>query len=215
MRTTSWLAAHRIVAVSVAVAVMAGGCASLAPKAERYVPPPLGATWVNERRDTGSYGSTTVQAPGKRGERVWQGKPVITFEGPDVTLVASSTSGAWLAQVRGDTPVLSWDPPLSWDWPLEVGKTWTKKYTVTNHATKQTIPFETTQKVEAYEDVTVPAGKFKAFKVTTIDTLGNQNVNWFSPELGIFVKTSLRRTEKHPLGPGTRETQLVSQTIKR
>jgi hypothetical protein len=104
---------------------------------------------------------------------------------------------------------------LSWEWPIEVGKTWTKKYTITIHATKQTIPFEVRQKVEAYEDVTVPAGTFKAFKVVTSDTLGSENINWFSPELGIFVKTTLRRTAKHPAGAGTRETELVSQTIRK
>jgi hypothetical protein len=61
----------------------------------------------------------------------------------------------------------------------------------------------------------VPAGTFKAFKVTSSDTLGNENVVWFSPELGLFLKQTLRRTEKHPAGAGTRETELVSQTIRK
>lgn len=38
------------------------GCASMAPRAEKYVPPPIGATWVTARHDTGSYGSGN--APG-------------------------------------------------------------------------------------------------------------------------------------------------------
>lgn len=59
------------------------GCASLTPRAERYVPPPIGATWVTARRDSGSYGSGSVQRPGKRGERTWQGTQMITFEGPE------------------------------------------------------------------------------------------------------------------------------------
>lgn len=198
-----------------ALALVSGGCAALMePKAERYVAPPVGATWVTARSDTGSYGSTSVQVTGKRGERMWQGKQVIAFETPELTTLALP-NGGWVSQVRGDTPVVTWDPPANWDWPLEVGKTWTKKYRLTIHATKQTIPYEVTQKVEAYEDVTVPAGTFKAFKVTSSDTLGNENVIWFSPELGIFVKTSLRRTATHSAGPGTRETQLVSHTIKK
>ena len=70
-------------------------------------------------------------------------------------------------------------------------------------------------RVEAYEDVTVPAGTFKAFKVRTTDTMGNDNVVWFSPELGIFVKQNNRRTAQHAQGPGTRDIELVSQSIRR
>ena len=86
---------------------------------------------------------------------------------------------------------------------------------MTIHATNQTIPYQITQKVEAYEDITVPAGTFKAFKVSTSSTLGEENVNWFSPELGIFVKSINTRTAKSAAGPGTRETEIVSQTIKK
>jgi hypothetical protein len=203
-----------LASTGVAVALLSGGCASMAPKGERYVAPPLGTTWVTARRDTGSYGSGSVQSTSRRGERMWQGKQMIAFEGPELTILASP-NGDWVSQVRGDTPVLTWDPPLSWDWPLEVGKTWTRKHTVTIHATKQTLPYEAKGKVEAYEDVTVPAGTFKVFRVSYSDTLGNENMNWFSPDLGIYVKTSLRRTPKHPAGAGTRETELVSQTIKK
>jgi hypothetical protein len=214
MRPTSLIAPSTAAVVLVIALGPLAGCASMAPSAEKYVPPPIGATWVTARHDTGSYGSGSVQLPAKRGERTWHGKQMITFEGPELTLLAHP-GGEWVAQVKGDTPVLSWDPPLSWDWPLEVGKTWTRKYRVTIHATKRTIPYEVTQVVAAYEDVVVPAGTFKAFKVTSSDTLGNENVTWFSSELGLFVKQSLRRTEKHAAGAGTRETQLVSQTIRK
>ncbi len=204
----------QVASAGLVVALLSGGCASMAPKGERYVAPALGTTWVTARRDTGSYGSGSAQSTIKRGERMWQGKQLITFEGSDLTLLAYPT-GDWVSQVRGDTPVLTWDPPLSWNWPLEVGKTWTKKHSVTIHATKQTLPYEATSKVDAYEDVTVPAGTFKVFRVSYSDTLGNENVNWFSPDLGITVKTRLTRTAKNPAGAGTRETELVSQTIKK
>ena len=145
---------------------------------------------------------------------MWQGKRFVTFESPEATLLAYP-SGDWVGQVKGDTALVTWDPPLGWNWPLEVGKTWTKKTSITIHAAKRTIPYEYTQKVEAYEDVTVPAGTFKTFKVSTTTTLGDENVNWFSPELGIFVKSSLKRTAKHSAGPGTRDIDLVSHTIRR
>lgn len=148
------------------------------------------------------------------GERMWQGQKLNAYESQDLTLLARPT-GDWVAQVKGDTPMVSWDPPVTWNWPLEVGKTGTRSFRVTLHWTKQTIPVEDRWTVEAYEDVTVPAGTFKAFRVRTTDNMGNDNVNWFSPELGIFVKSSLKRSAKHSAGAGTREIELVSHTIRR
>lgn len=193
--------------------VLSAGCATT-PTAERYVAPPQGSTWVSKRIDTGSYGSGTVQSAGSMGEQMWQGQKLMAFQSQEQTTLAHP-SGDWIAQVKGSTPLVTWNPPLGWNWPLEVGKTWTKKTSITIHAAKRTIPYEYTQKVEAFEDVTVPAGTFKAFKVKTSSTLGDDNVNWFSPELGIFVKSSLKRTAKHSAGPGTREIELVSHTIRR
>ena len=146
---------------------------------------------------------------------MWQGQQVIAFESPEYAILAASNSGNWLGIVRGDKPLITWEPGLNWDWPLEVGKTWTKNYSITIHAAKRTVPFQTTQKVEAYEDVTVPAGTFTAFKISTSSTLGEETVNWFSPEVGIFVKSINTRTAKNAAGPGRRETELVSQTIKK
>lgn len=205
----------KLAAAGSVASLLAGGCAMMTPRAETYVAPPLGSTWVSMRRDSGSYGSSAVQVAGKRGERMWQGRQAVTFEGPDATIVALPEGGRWVGMFKGDTPLITWDPPVGWEWPLEVGKTWTRSHTVTMHAAKRTMPFQSTQKVEAYEEVTVPAGTFKTFKVSTVDTLGNENVAWFSPALGIFVKQSLRRTAKHAAGPGSRDTELVSQTISR
>jgi len=61
----------------------------------------------------------------------------------------------------------------------------------------------------------VPAGTFKAFRVRSTDTLGNDNVVWFAPQLGIFVKQNLRRTDQSAQGAGTRDIELVSQTIRK
>lgn len=196
----------------VAAVVVAGGCAMFEPKAERYVPPPLGSTWVYERRDTGSFGSGTSTMTNKRGEQMWQGQKVLSFETSDLTTLALQ-NGDWVGQTRGGKPAFSWDPPLAWPWPIEVGKSWQRSFRVTIHATNQTVQVNDTQTVEAYEDVTVPAGTFKAFRIRTTSPT-NDDINWFSPELGVWVKQSLRRTEKNALKPGTRETVLVSQTIR-
>jgi hypothetical protein len=188
-------------------------CANVEPLGKRYQAPPLGSSWVIARRDAGSYGISSTQLPAKRGEFMWQGKPHVTFENPESTIVAQP-DGPWVGIFRGGKPMLTYDPPAGYDFPLTVGKTFTKAYRVTNHATQEVSDLTIKTDVEALEDVVVPAGTFKAFRVKTSDTLGNENTVWFSPELGIFVKQLNRRTEKHAQGVGTRAVELVSQTIK-
>jgi hypothetical protein len=145
---------------------------------------------------------------------MWQGKLMEANESPQQVVLAVS-SGGWAVILSPDgKPLLSYDPPLDYDWPLVVGKTWTKSYRMTVIAKNQVIPFDATYKVEAYEDVTVPAGTFKAFRISFSST-GVQDMYWFAPELGIYAKQSLRRTDKSGYGPGTREVELVSQSIKK
>lgn len=215
MKTISGLK-MQVAGAGLAIALLASGCAMFEPRAERYVAPPVGSTWVSARRDTGSFGSANVQLPGKfLGERMWQGRMLNGFESPEATTLAIPVSGEFVAVVKGNAPLITWEPPIGWNWPLEVGKTWTKSTRLTNHVTKQTTALDYTQKVEAFEEITVAAGTFKTFKVSTVNTIGDESVNWFSPDLGIFVKQSLKRTAKHPQGPGTREIELVSQAIRK
>ena len=204
----------QIVAAGLAAAVVMGGCGLMAPKAERYMAPASGSSYVVQRHDTGSYGTADGQVPFKVGRRMYQGSEVTSWSGPKVGVLALP-SGNWLGIFAGDKPVITWDPPLGWEWPLEVGKSWSKEYRMTNHMNQRTVSYQSTQKVEAYEDVTVPAGTFKTFRVTTSTTLGDENVVWFSPDLGIWVKAQMRRSAEHPAGPGTRDDVLVSHDIRR
>jgi len=195
-------------------ALLSGGCAMMEPKAERYVAPPLGSSWVTAQRSMGSFGTGTAQVQSTRGERVWQGKQVITFASQQGTIVSMPEGGFVAILGPGDKPLISWDPPISYEWPLTAGKTWTKTYRMTL-ADNRSIAYDNRCKVDAYEDVTVPAGAFKAFKVTCSTTIGDESTTWFSPELGIFVKQSQRRAANSPLGAGTRESELLSQTIRK
>jgi hypothetical protein len=213
MKTTHSLKLYLVIA-SVALVLALGGCATV-PNAERYSAPPLGASYTGSQSNTRSFGSGTSQITTKVAERVWEGKRVTAFVTPAGTMLCTG-DGQWPAFLGpDDKPIMSWDPPIGFDWPLAVGKTWTKSYRMTVHATKQTIPFDSTWKVASYEDVTVPAGTFKTFKVSYSDTVGSETVQWMSPELGIFVKRVEKRTSKPPAGPGTRESQIVTQDIKK
>ena len=60
------------------------------------------------------------------------------------------------------------------------------------------------------EKVTVKAGTFDTFKVVCTTDIGNEETYWTQPDLGVFIKTQLRRTDKSPFGPGTQAAELVS-----
>lgn len=186
------------------------------PSYDHYVAPPVGATWTISQKNTGSYGKD-VQLRVTREEGSWQGRPAIAFaNSAGATTMAVPDTGRWLAIVGpGGKPLTSWAPALGWEYPLAVGKSWTTPYRMTVHATNTTIPYDLSCKVEGFEDVTVPAGSFKAYKIRCTTTIGTDETYWTSPELGVFVKASIRRSANSPFGPGTQESELVSQTIRR
>ena len=115
----------------------------------------------------------------------------------------------FVVQLKGETPVVSWDPLglAMADRGRQVVDLKTKQ---TNHAAKSTVDLEYTQTIEAFEEITVPAGTYRTFRVKTVNSMGDENVQWWSPDTGIFMKQNLRRTAKHPAGAGTRELEITS-----
>lgn len=192
-------------------ALALAGCAGMQPRPNSLAP---GTTWVNAVTNTGSYGKQNGELRTTRvgGERMWQGRKVFVYEQtPGVNILTDPDTGHWIAILRGDTLLQSFEPAIGWDRPLEVGKTWSRKHRSTNHVKKTTTDFVGTWKVEAYEDVTVRAGTFKAYKVLYSDTLGTEGATWWSPEIDAWVKVSNRRSAKNPAGAGTSDTELVKR----
>ena len=193
----------------VACILVSTGCST--PRLDNYPPTKVGAAWTVATRDTGSFGSGSSQLSGKFvPNRIWQGKEVYAFEGSGLTTLMTKENTKFIVVLKGDTPVTTWDPPLGWQWPIEVGKSWTSRTKQTNHAAKTAIDLEYTQTVEAYETITIPAGTYQTFRIRTSNSLGDENVQWWSPDTGIFMKQSLRRSAKHPAGAGTRELEVTS-----
>jgi hypothetical protein len=166
------------------------------------------------RTNSGSYGSASAQVTTTRGEQAWQGGRVASYEEPGFAQLLHD-NGNLIAFLGGGKPVAAFDPEVGFSRPFEVGKTVTTNHRVTVPGRAEPIPLQVTQKVEAYEDVTVPAGTFKAFRVSWSESTGVENTYWVSPELGIAVKSILTRTANFPAGPGKREDELVSLTIKK
>ncbi len=118
----------------------------------------------------------------------------------DLVLVKNSLGGS-------NVLALEFSPPPRLDWPLAVGKhgTWTGSFKPLYSA--EAYLAELTWVVEAYEEVEVPAGKFKAFRVAfKIEPRVSTNFGgppwwrgvpqklsyqlWYAPEVRRFVKSA-------------------------
>ncbi|MDH4095537.1 MAG: hypothetical protein OEV81_12240 [Betaproteobacteria bacterium] len=196
-------------------ATMLASCALLEPQAERYSPPPVGTTYERDIRQTGSYGKSFREVSKYLGERSVMGRTLFAHERSTGQTSMLDSGGGWVGQFKGESPIFTFEPSMTVGYPMKVGKTTTKEVRLTMHAQKRVLPFQSTWKVEAYEDVTVPAGTFKAFRVSYQDSLGATGMNWINPDTGIFVKWSNRRSEKHPMGAGTQDAELLSVNTNR
>jgi len=209
-----------VLAGTAIAATLLAACATTPPKVEAYKAMPMGSTWTYSQHNSGSYaaqlGGSELKVQGTVGERTWEGRKVLAFSGSQGTIVTEpEPSGLWLAILGpGDKPFVRWDPPLGYEWPVEVGRTWTKNHRLTL-VTGQTVPIDVSCKVQSYEDVVVPAGTFPAFKVACSFSTGLEEITWFSPEFGIFVKTSDIRGANFRDGPGTQQQELFSLNVKK
>jgi hypothetical protein len=188
-------------------------CAT-APTMERPSIPPQGATWTNAVKVSGSFGVGSRQTTTSMGTASWEGISMPAFVTPAVT-THTDARGCWIGQSAGGKPLISWNPPICYRYPVAVGNSWSDTRRVTLQQAKRTIDIESRWNVEAYEEVTVPAGKISAFRISYSDSNGTERVDWYSPDLGIFVKSNVKRTSASPNGPGTLESELVSHTIRR
>jgi hypothetical protein len=192
-------------------AILATGCSST-PKWAHYAAPPAGTTWSNQIKGTGSY-KGPAEVSSRIGEITWNGERHVAFHNGPSTLVARR-DGSWVALLGSDgKPMTSWEPPLGWGFPLEVGATWKASYNVVNHSSGKTTLVDASYAAEAFEEVTVPAGTFKAYRLRMTNNIGDDNTWWLCPENGLFVKQRLVRTESSPFGVGTREAELKTLSV--
>ncbi|MDP1684091.1 hypothetical protein [Hydrogenophaga sp.] len=192
------------------------GCATPPPVAERMEMSPMGTVTTYHRKSSGSLGTFDGQVVWTHAPATWQGKPVISFGAPQAGVALHDpVSFGMLATLHPDgRPAMSFDPPLDYAWPLTVGQTWSSQYTVTLHASGAKVPLKRDFKVEAIEDVTVPAGTFKTWKISWKDSTGETETRWISPAQGIAtVKRHVERPATHAQGAGVLDAVLLSRVL--
>lgn len=200
-----------LVGASLAIVV---GCATT-PDTSRYVPAPQGSSWVWNVRQTGSFGAKQFQATRTMKTADWEGRQVQFVEGPPLSLFIDE-NGCQIAQAAGTKPVMRFEPPLCGaNRPWVVGATVARKFKVHLLQSNRTVDVDSRSTWEAYEEVSVPAGTFMAYRSKYTDNFDVETTTWWEPEHTISVKSISRRGPNHPSGPGTQETELVSLSLKR
>lgn len=200
----------------VAAIALTAGCATRPPVADKMAAQPPGTVTTYHRKSSGSLGTFDGEVVWTVSATAWQGKPVVASGSPQAgTTLHDPTTLALIATLNpAGQPSTSFSPPVDYAWPLEVGKTWTSKHTVTIYPSGRTVPLTFSWKVDAWGDVTVPAGTFKAYKLTWTSDLGEIETRWVSPAEGIAtVKRHVERTASHPQGAGVLDAELLSRTL--
>ena len=205
-----------LLASAAVTCLLAGGCASAPPVAEKMMVPPMGTVVTFHRKSSGSLGNFDGQVVWTYSPATWQGQPMISFGSPQagVSLHEPGTFGMVAGLNPAGQPQYSFDPPMDYQWPLVVGQGWSSKFTVTMLPSGQKVPMMVDFKVQAWEDVTVPAGTFKAYKMTWSNDLGEVETRWLNPMEGLAtIKRHVERPASHPQGAGVLDAVLLSRAL--
>jgi len=146
----------------------------------------IGYKWVYEWEKPDSSGTLTRRIVR---EDTFDGIPCFVMEvGAGETFITKDVLG-YLGYKRGGKVRIKRDAPLQpLAWPLKVGKKWKNVFTGERPQEGFTWDLDTEVTVIRLEEVTVPAGKFKAFRIE-IYRGGNLRFEyWYSPKVKWFVK---------------------------
>lgn len=157
----------------------------------------IGTEWVMRRSGSVDGVTRTFHYAVAREER---------FQGRDYLVVARDDLEAWLAAdtlslgrvLRQGAEVDAYDPDWQdWRWPLFVGKTWSSDYRRRLEGRIEG-PAHADWTVTAYEDVQVPAGTFKAFRIERKPGANTVYVatRWFAPSVGLMIKLIESQTDR-------------------
>ena len=233
---TSWY-----FALTVAAVLMAAGCATtptvevmMDPEAPVTEAPPVyavGSSWTYDHTvngETQRHTNTIVEKRDIHGRMVdVQQKsppnrdPGSPCDGAGGDMFDSVTHN-WIGCHKDGEFLASTTPNNgTYEWPLEVGKSWRSNYTWTDNALHPDWSGPSWERwtVVAWEEVTVPAGTFMAYKVvrtgTSWETTSEDvNIIWYAPEFGGGIKGIFARGSKDGYGKAEHMWEMVSNDPK-
>jgi hypothetical protein len=106
----------------------------------------------------------------------------------------------------------------SFDFPFYVGKEWRSVFTFQdNQKGLSWTPVEVLWRVKEYDEISVPAGKFRAFLLESEPSINwgiRREQVWYAPQAKQLVKRIRERTAAHYEGKGKDTWELVQYTLK-
>ena len=230
-----------VVALAIAVALVAAGCATgptveimADPDAPVTESPPVyavGSSWtfdhtvngetlrhtttiVEKREIDGRQFDVHALSPPNR-------DPGTACDGANGNMHDAVTHN-WMACLKDGEIQGSTTPHNGvYEWPLEVGKSWRAAYTWTDNVVHPEWSGASWEEwtVVGWEEVTVPAGTFMAYKVVRTKTAWktkseDMSIFWYAPEFGAGVKGMTVRSDWDGYGAAEHMWELVGNDPK-
>jgi hypothetical protein len=144
--------------------MLLAGCATGPPPGTPTVDLPrhtVGSEWEFRGRSSGGWSNVPRQPRFVfQGEREWQGRKLLAFG-----TFHMDDRMRMVARIRDGQVLETWEPynnPI--EFPLFVGRSWSTRFSYQSYESGRAYrDVQIWYKVEAWEDVTVPAGTFKAW----------------------------------------------------
>lgn len=173
-------------------ALLAAGtlCFAQDPAPANYAFPAPGTRWqmaVNNDGKASLVTSTVLEDGDYQGQKVHRVSMSDGEAEPSIDILDLDT-GNWITTLVGGVPhrgVYAKPHNALFSWPLTTDKRWRADFLYGSYG-----PHEMRVYVDAYEEVTVPAGTFKAYKVIAADPAGRwyRTTYWYAPSIGLVVK---------------------------
>ena len=228
-------------ALIVVAALIATGCATgptveimMDPNAPVTEAPPVyavGSSWTTDHTVNGETERVTSTIVEKReidgrvvdvhSYSIPENSPGFACDGANGGMHDAVTHN-WVGCLKDGEVLASLNPHNGqYSWPLEVGRSWRSERTWTDNVLHPDYsgPGWEEYTVVSWEEVTVPAGTFMAYKVVRTKaswetTSTDSSISWFAPEVGGFIKGIWVRSVNDGYGPAEHMWELADRNPK-
>lgn len=211
-----------LAAVACAVAVLAlGGCGKKPlPPLSAIVDAPYirpGSSWTYKVEDT-TWNAPAMITLTFMKDDVYKNAGVLAFATGNETILYDRDLN-FVAVAADGRIIREASPSLrSFDFPFYVGKEWRSVFTFQdNQKGLSWTPVEVFWRVKEYDEINVPAGKFRAFLIESEPSTNwgiRKEQVWYAPQAKQLVKRIRERTAAHYEGKGKDTWELVQYTLK-
>ena len=173
--------------------------------------PPIGSRWkVRVTDSSGIIKELEITAAAVD----FNGRQAYGLVGPAITSARDPVTFNQIGTLGGGQAVLTETPDNgAYSWPLYTGKTWNVSYNRISAKLGRGFNIPRRVTVTAYENVAVPAGTFKAFRLDYTEGVPPFELGtyWYAPAVKLVVKSVWERTGRNILGAAAPETtELIS-----